>query len=460
MFIHLLAFFFTALMCHHELAALRPSARHLTQFYLFMALGGALGGVFNALVAPRLFLIPAEYAIVLALSCFLRMSASGSQSLDRAFAKLAEAKSRGIGPLIKASGLPFIAFIALICGLVYCMILQTSVQWLGMIALLWTLPALLSRRFVFAACAMLILCFHPPGYIWNGMQGNHVIHRERNFFGILRVINKETEPSAPDGRRLPIRTLIHGTTLHGAQARDPQFRTVPLSYYSEFSGIAEAFRLIDGYKGAQNIGVFGLGAGAVACYPHPGRHFTFFEIDPAVIGIAENPAYFTFLRDCGSPYDIVRGDARLTIAGKADKTYDLLLLDAFSSDNIPVHLLTAEAMRLYKSKLSDRGILIVHISNQYLDLLPVIAAAAQEIGMTGYDRKIDGGTLEKSGLPYTSTDYVLLTRDPKQGEALEKTGWYKIAPLPGVKLWTDQYSNIVSALRFTKHKVPSPRVPP
>jgi hypothetical protein len=438
MALHLALFFLTALMCHQELAALRPPARHLTQFYLILSLGGALGGAFNALAAPHLFRIPAEYGIVLALAAFMRLAASSEQSLARALEKLAEARRHGARAFLRASGLPFIVLVFAACLATVLLILHTPAQWIGMIVLVWTLPALLRRRFAFAACALVVIAFHPPGIVWSGLQKSTVIARERNFFGILRVADK------PDGTR----ALIHGTTLHGLQPRAPEYRLTPISYYSERSGIADAFALLDAYKGEQNIGVLGLGVGATACYARPRRHFDFFEIDPAVIAIAQNPDYFTYLRDCGSSYAILPGDARLTIARQPDARYDMLLLDAFSSDNIPVHLLTAEAMRIYKSKLSARGILIAHISNQFLNLRPVVAAAAREIGMKSYDRIVTGGRLPGSNLPYNATDYVLLTRDAAQGKALEQRGWKEISPEPAVAPWTDQFSNIVSVLRI------------
>jgi hypothetical protein len=387
---------------------------------------------------------------VLALAAFMRLAASSEQSLSRALERVKEAKRQGMKAFAQASGLPFILLTFAACLMTVLLILHTPVQWIGMIVLVWTLPALLRRRFAFAACALIVLAFHPPGHIWSGLQKNTVIARERNFFGILRVVDKE------DGTR----ALIHGTTLHGLQPRAAEYRQIPISYYSERSGIADAFELIGKYKGGQEIGVLGLGVGATACYARPRRHFDFFEIDPAVAAIAQNPEYFTYLRDCGSPYDILPGDARLTIARRPDAHYDLLLLDAFSSDNIPVHLLTAEAMRIYKSKLTERGILAVHISNQFLNLRPVVAAAARGIGMKSYDRTVTGGRLPDSKLPYNGTDYVLLTRDKAQGKELEKRGWKEIRPDPAVAPWTDQFSNIVSVLRIGKSGAPvSPPAP-
>lgn len=419
--IHLALFFLTALMCHHELAALRPSARHLTQFYLVMSLGGALGGAFSALAAPRLFDAPVEYAAVLALSCFLRFAADPAQA--------------PVQEQIRKS-LPFVVTTAGFCLAAYVAIDRVPARLVLCGALVFVLTPLLRRRWALGLCALVILAFNPPGHGWSFLFKQDVLYRERNFFGILRVMEKG------DG----VRHLLHGTTIHGSQATDPALALEKLSYYSVHSGLADAFAA----AAPRSVAVLGLGAGTSACFSAPGRHFDFFEIDPAVIKIATDPRYFTYLEQCGSPYAFHEGDARIEIAKQPDGAYDMIVLDVFSSDNIPVHLLTAEAFALYKSKLRPGGLIVAHISNRYLNLRPVVAAAAQTIGMRAADRTAPGGTIENTALKYTKSQYAVLTEDGAALKALEGRGWTALIPEPGFRPWTDGYSNIASVLKILR----------
>lgn len=419
--IHLVLFFLTALMCHHELAALRPSARHLTQFYLVMSLGGALGGAFSALAAPRLFNAPVEYAAVLALSCFLRFAA------DPAQVPAAEQIRKSVPFVLIAAGFCLAAYLAIdtvparlvLCG-----------------ALVFVLTPLLRRRWALGLCALVILAFNPPGHGWSFLFKQDVLYRERNFFGILRVMEKGDD----------IRRLLHGTTLHGSQATDPALALEKLSYYSIHSGLADTFAA----AAPGSVAVLGLGAGTSACFSAPGRHFDFFEIDPAVIKIATNPRYFTYLERCDSPYAIHEGDARIEIAKQPDGSYNMIVLDVFSSDNIPVHLLTTEAFALYKSKLRPGGLIVVHISNRYLDLKPVIAGAAQAIALSAADRFTKGGAIEGTPLKYTASQYAVLTDNADILKTLEDRGWTAMPPRPGFRPWTDGYSNIVSVVKLSR----------
>ncbi len=437
--LHLLLFFFTALMCHHELAALRPPARHLTKFYLVMSLGGALGGAFNALLAPQLFTVPVEYAIVLALACFMRHASDPAKSFSEALAFLKE-KISSEGKFIFGSGIGYVLITGILCLAAMSFFNHRSVALIVVLAIAFIYPLLLERRWVLGLCALVVLAFNPPGYVWAGVVFSDVLHHDRNFFGVIRVVEKN------DG----VRSLLHGTTIHGDQPVAKQYHLEKLSYYSPASGVSDAFAMASELLPAgqsQKIAVLGLGIGVTACYAHPGRHFDFYDIDPGVIDVAEDKRYFTYLSDCGSPYSIIRGDARLTIKEQPDKSYDLILMDAFSSDNIPVHLITAEALKLYTSKLRDGGFIVMNISNRYLDLKPVAAAAAQELGVTAMRKFAPDGKLKESKLPYKPSEFVVFTANENYKSFLSDKGWTELAPDPEIRLWTDQYSNIVSVLK-------------
>ena len=389
---HMVLFFLVALYCHFHLAKVRPGASKLTEFYFFMSLGGVIGGFFNAIIAPQFFVIAIEYHVMLVCAAMINLS----------WAELREAFSQFTSILKK----PLFggAFALLIVAVVLNAILNPAKNVQGTAA---------------------------------PKSGNETIFIDRNFFGVIRI--QETPL---------VRTLTHGTTKHGSQARDESYRLTPLSYFSALSPLADAFKLMDLYgPTTQNVGVIGLGVGVVSCYRKEGRHFDFFEIDKDIADIASDPKYFTYLTDCGSP-TIILGDGRLKLKKeKDDKYYDFFLLDAFSSDNIPVHLLTKEAVSLYLQKLKDDGILILHISNNYLDLEPVIAKITEELGVPAYSKFGLKGPIGDSGIEAYAAKYILISKNEKITGALLENGWKKAETKQYVKAWTDQYSNIFSVLK-------------
>ena len=254
-----------------------------------------------------------------------------------------------------------------------------------------------------------------------------VLHADRSFFGVHRVLQSKL------GR---FHLLAHGTTLHGIQ--DTQNPKKPLTYYTTNSPIGEVFGLYD----FDDVGLVGLGVGSCATYGVPGQRMTFFEIDPLVIEIAQNDDYFTFLRDSKADIDIVKGDARLTLAERGDGEFGLLVLDAFSSDAIPMHLLTREAMQLYLSKVRDDGIIALHISNRMLDLEPLIAKVALDLGVVPLaletspnERQFDDGM--------RPSIWMVIVRERAHADKL--IGWRPAEPTLDKPLWTDDYSNILSA---------------
>lgn len=431
---HLIAFFFCALTCHFELARLRPHAGHLTQFYLFMSIGGALGGTFNALIAPTLFSLPIEYAMVLAAAVFVRYISSEEKHTRK---QLTDELILGV-----AISTPIVVIPVLMSQSEF-MINHPNFNAACLLVVLFaTVFALLvvsQKRWVFAMCAVIIIMAHPPGGVWTSTD---ILHTSRNFFGVLRV----------GDTKLDTRWMIHGITIHGTQAKAEEHRLKPLAYYTKYGALYEGFQLADSRDGAQKIGVLGLGIGTVACYQREGRYFDFYEIDPDVAKIAEDPEYFTFLSDCGSPYEIILGDARMTVKDKPDGSYDVMFIDVFSSDNIPIHVITKEAIALYDQKLKEDGFILMNISNRFLDLQPVLARIAESLGFMAFGKISAAGKLPDTNLRYTAASGAVLTRSEEDAQALLNMGWKRLKTEEKIKLWTDDYSNIVSVLRVFRPK--------
>ncbi len=425
--IHLEAFFIAAMVCHGELAARRPAATHLTEFYLWMAVGGALGGLFNALLAPLLFDNVLEYPLVVVLVALLRPWKRGRPrrqlALDLALPgalALALTFVFRLGEGGYSIALALAAFsIAIGATLLFA-------WWGGPLRFALGLAMLM----VAGPAALRETGLGGPGY-------ERTIHGERSFFGVNRVTLQEW----------PFRAhmLIHGTTVHGAQRTDGDKRDVPLTYYHPDGPLGQLFRAMPPQRLAR-VGAVGLGAGAAACYARDGQDWTFFEIDPVVDRIARDPRFFSYLSDCAPQARTVIGDARLSLADQPDGGLDLLILDAFSSDAIPVHLITREAFELYRRKLAPGGILMVHVSNRYLDLEPVLGRITQATGFFGVVQYHSEGT-SPTTLRYPSIWVVMARRPDDIIELAPDPRW---EPLRGARapLWTDDYVNIVGALKY------------
>lgn len=437
--LHFALFFASALLCHKELADSRPGTKHLTEFYLIMSLGGALGGVFNALLAPVIFTIPLEYPLILVAITAMRYvddkESSFRNALRTTFTGL---RNEPIDTLMAPKYIGAILMTLLIITLH-----ETGNHNLNaepMIAAVVFLVGitLIQTRWILAIFLVATLSFNPIGYALNGIGDIKYIHQERNFFGVLRVV---------DSGKDKIRVLLHGTTTHGTQPLAEDQKLMPVSYYGLRSPYAETFDYLKTRPGDQKIAVLGLGIGVMACYTHPGRSFDFYEIDPAVIELAENKDYFTYLSDCGSPYEVILGDGRLRILEKPDNYYDIIVLDAFSSDNIPVHLLTLEALKMYRTKLKENGILALHISNNFLDLEPVLTTAAQHLQLKSI-AKIgpDIKTVEDSDLPLYLSHLFLMLPPEFDTAPFAKNGWSAGMRFEHSRYWTDQFSNVFSVL--------------
>ena len=422
--LHLSVFFMTALLLHAELASSRPAPRHLTEFYLWMALGGALGGAFNAIVAPLIFKTIAEYQLVLVAAAFLR-------------------PSRVSGMTKELERMRFIPIAVLPAALV------VGVSWLGLadkgvfgitmklvisIAALVMIVALSDSALRYGLSIVAIFI----GSFLLAQKYTKDLYQARSFFGAYRVENAYIA-----------HRLVHGTTTHGAQFQDSARRRLPVTYYHPKGPVGQLFAVLGSRLDGKSIGAVGLGAGSVLCYSKPGQKWTFFEIDPLVQQISSNPKYFSYLRDCDVKPRFVIGDARLTLTREPPGEFSVLIVDAFSSDAIPVHLLTREAFKVYERVLDERGVLLVHVSNKHLDLHPVVAALAKDAGLIALLNEHDPDSAdERAELDYASDWVALVKQREDLPNARSDTSWKLMTVPEGFRPWSDDYSNIFEVIRW------------
>ncbi len=425
---HLATFFVVAWFCHARLAESRPEAASLTLFYLAMSFGGVLGGLFASLIAPAVFPFVAEYVLLLIAVLLLRPEFLG---LGRR--RILVALVIGAGAIFGVHALG-----RLNPGGIF----SHSID-IALMIMAATVVFLALETFTRSAHAVAALIVIPLAFLQAEAAGN--LYSERTFFGIVRVTD------TADGR---FRLMTHGTTLHGAQETMPlvtmpgAWAPEPLTYYHRSGGMARAiFAMQERREGAMGaVAAIGLGTGSAFCHRQPGERWTAFEIDQSVIDAATDPALFQFMPLCGQDARIVVGDARLTIADEPDGSFDLILVDAFSSDSIPVHLMTREAVRLYLSKTSEDGIVVLHISNRYLELESVLAAIARDEGLairSGIFRPADDGIDNR----YVNASHVavIARQDTHFGPLLDDPRWV----MPGAgdtRAWTDDYANVLGAL--------------
>ena len=432
----LLMLLIVATALHGTLAADRPAASKLTEFYLWMAAGGVVGGMFPALVAPQIFDWVYEHPILLLLAALLVP---------------AHPITKRIGALWTSHGL----FSRLLRILVPPLTLAIG-WWLGAgfeavgtpplqiaaLALMGGLAGLAIGRPMMFTWILAMLMMGVGG--WQQVDISTIDKaRQRSFFGIYTIQNSHSAQ---------LRKLLHGTTLHGAQSLVPARSRTPLTYYAEGSGVALAMRAAPSLFGDRaRVGLVGLGTGSLACYATPSENWTIFEIDPLMVELATDPEVFSFLSQCKPDARIVVGDARLKLAEEPDNRFDLLVVDAFSSDAIPLHLLTREAFETYRRTLGPNGVLIVHISNRFLDLEPVVAALAKEMGIEarGYayfptpDEQADG---------YTGSVWIALTGDEAAMRRFTEAtghgeGWLPIRAREGLPAWTDGFASVLPILK-------------
>jgi hypothetical protein len=422
---NLLAFAVLTLVCHGELYRRRPPPTHLTEFYLWISAGGVIGGAFAGLVAPYVFSNIFEYPILIAaaLLALPGMFAGGRSAFLRQTGPVLAAAA-GIAVARTAIGSELPDFVDIACKIV-------TVLLVAFIALRRKQPAVVFALVVFA-------------FVFTGAwtPGLKRVEMTRSFFGVHQVID------TADG---VYRVLMHGTTIHGAERLRGESgdeltgRPEPLTYYYFGGPISESIEGARAAHGLENVAVVGLGAGSLACHSKDPENWTFYEIDPEVVQIARDPRMFRFLSECAPSAPIVLGDARLTLAASRAR-YDLIILDAFSSDTIPVHLLTQEAFAIYLSRLAPHGVLVIHGSNRHLDLVSVVAAAARAAGLVAFLKEEGKGEPVSASFKAGST-VMALARDPADlGDVPTRAGWGRLEPVAAVSAWTDDYSNILGAM--------------
>jgi spermidine synthase len=414
-------FFAVAMVCHGALATTRPQISRLTEFYFFISLGGVLGGLFNAILAPMLFSSVWEFPLVLVLACLL----------------IPGSRTHHWSTLGRDLLLPAMLFVFLFVSHKapaphWHPISVTAALFVVYLSAALLLMSFRKRplRFALGIAASLAV----PAATTSG----ETLATYRSFFGVYRVSISD------DGFA---RILTHGTTVHGAESLAPGEEALPTFYYSREGPFGRFFAALDNRE-IRRVGVVGLGTGELGCYAKPTQQWTFYEIDPLVERIARDGRFFHFTTRCGDNPHIVLGDARLTLADAPNGLYDALVIDAFSSDSIPMHLLTREALTLYFSKLTTGGVVLFHISNRYLDLEPVVAALAYSSGVEARYLLY----LPSSGTPLWRSSAAEVVAVVTPGADLDfltpDAGWAIPAQPPSYALWTDQKSDLLRTIRW------------
>jgi len=442
--IGLLLLFIVSVACHARMYQLRPAPDRLTGFYLAMSVGGVLGGIFSGLLAPILFDWTYEYPLLILAAGALVPQMFLIPAIGRLWER-GDAQVRRIKLLAAALAVMVFAWLGIanpggVLGEMHEQIAFLLVAAVGLIAVGKRLPymiALAGALFLFG------------GY--RSIQLSLADARTRSYFGVYTVTDYRDQ-----------RTLSHGTTVHGVQLKGARSR-LPTTYYVEGSGVGQAMlALPDLYGPGARVGVVGLGSGTLACYARPGQHWRFYEIDPAVVSLARDSGKFSFVPQCLPNVPIVVGDARLRIAQEPAGALDLLALDAFSSDAVPMHLLTREAFATYARVLAPNGLLLVHISNRFMALAPIVFAAAQDGGWhsarMSYDPQFSftaqatraGKTSVSAGEDAGSaSEWIALSRDRTTLErrVIRDGGWRQLGLYPGFTPWTDDYASVLPVMR-------------
>jgi hypothetical protein len=440
-----LGFAVVATALHGCLADDRPDARHLTEFYLVLSAGGVIGGAFVGILAPIAFSGIWEFPILL-VATLVALAWSAPRGVTSASPTVASGRVERSGrprrtlrfrPFVSGARTRLIPY-AIVAGLLVLTFLpggglglEVAVRWLAFGGLLLLIGG---QPWFFAVTTGLLLVlatFVLPG---------PMLLQERSFFGVTRVT------VAPDGRSVQ---LSHGTTIHGLQSTDPALRREPTAYYVRSGPAGDVFAVererVGGLGRPMVVGLAGLGAGALAAYERQGDRFTFYEIDPVVVRVATDPTLFTFLADMPTPASIVLGDARLSFRSVADGANDLLVMDAYSSDSPPAHLLTVEAIADAMRTIAPAGLLVFHVSNRYYDLAPAVAGAADELGLISLQRSYVPSTADGERLLATPSIWVALARTPADLAALASRGWTTITPVPAL---TDDNNDLLRLLRL------------
>lgn len=499
--LHLIGLFIVGYICHGELASDRPKPNYLTLFYFWISVGGVAGGIFNAIISPLLFTSILEYPLVLVISFLLlpkvaNTSNSGiiSELTPELISKLTidltanlnsrESISKSISTLIskptaQVNNSRFRFSVPISLGLILATLIVgfsprfVWLDWLGIILviILWLG---IYKTFHLSKIRLLV------GLLLLSLLGQfslttigQVLGSDRSFFGIYRVVSQE------QGQYY---SLFHGTTLHGKQSRDPQRQSEPLTYFATTGPIGQVFNYFSSRDSLQSLGqsleksvdnnsqnfhiaVLGLGIGTLFSYARSPQEWTFYEIDPVVVKLATDPQYFSFLEDntlsskdtSKDPIkkQIILGDGRLQLAKSPDDYYDLLVMDAFSSDAIPTHLVTLEAMKLYLQKLGENGIIVLNISNRFINLEPVLGKLAQELNLVSYSQVDQDITTQEKEQGKTASHWVIMARNKESlGTLITDFPWQNMATkstsASKLKVWTDDFSDIWQVLKLNE----------
>jgi hypothetical protein len=425
---HQLCFFIIAMACHGELARTRPAARYLTGFYVALSFGGMVGGLFAGLIAPYAFSWIAEYPILLALAVLCRPS--GQDRSPR--------WSRWYWPLLAVVAIALIAP-ATTTGTVFDWMGDHRVYVVSAVAVAALMLAVLlnADRSKLAAAVVLALVLIR---VYPADDGR--VETVRSFFGVHKIV------VTPHGQ---YHVLMHGTTIHGAErvqnddGTPVTGRPEPISYYHKDGGIGQAVTAIRERKGGPiRVAVIGLGAGTLTCASEPGEDWKFFEIDQSMVDTARDPKYFSFIKNCEPDLKPVMGDARLTFAKEPDGIYDLIIVDAYSSDAIPIHLATEQAMAIYKAKLVPQGAVLMHVSNRHLELASVVVGIAGANGLKSWVYSEDSN---RDNEYIFATSVVVSARDEADiGKLASSEDWALTEVDATQRVWTDDYSNVLGAV--------------
>ncbi len=430
--LHLLAFFAGCVACHGALTETRPTAARASTFYVTIAGGGLLGGIFTALIAPLVFNRVLEYPLAIILACLV---------------------VPGVGMQVQRVTLREWLGELLLPGVVFLLTAILATNQVGLAeSLLGVLGVMIASGLGLLACvtarrrpvrfSLTVAAILAASSLSSGVNGR-LIDVERSFFGVVRVTHDPEKN---------VHRLFHGTTLHGQQSLEPALAREPSTYFTRSGPIGWVFEGLEPRfeEGGSRVAILGLGAGTLASYARTGQRWTFYEIDPIVARIARDPQLFTYLRDCrAETLDIVIGDARLRLLEAPDHVFALIVLDAFSSDSLPVHLLSREAIGLYRRKLAPAGVLAFNLSNRYLDLDPILGRQAADAGMAcriAYDIAITPEEKQTGKQP--SIWAVIAETERDLGSLAFDPRWRAAAQRPGSAAWTDDFSDLASYIRW------------
>jgi hypothetical protein len=433
---HLAAFTVLAMLCHTRLAESRPDPAHLTGYFVCISLGGVLGGAAVALLAPAVFSSILEYPLAIAAAIFVRPQ---TVQADR----MAPSPTSRWAWRAAAAALFVAGFSCLSVFDQSTNVDQLAESTQRLLRASFAIPALL---LLFTPRTALLFAGTIAGLLVGGgviRTGGQVLHRERTFFGVHQVTSVQNGD---------YHELTHGTTTHGVQAFRGKARALPTAYYHPSGPLGDVIFTLAPEGRLHDIGAIGLGAGALAAYAATGTRLDFFEIDEAVIRIAEDPRYFTYLTDArarpGVTLRTMAVDGRLGLRAMPENSYDLIVVDAFSSDAIPTHLITREAVAMYESRLKPRGVIAFHVSSRFFDLRPVLSRIAGDLGLVCYARDDKEVPADKAAEAMRPSVWVVLARDENDLGQIARSvpRWVRLASNPADPLWTDDYTNVLGVL--------------